>query len=464
MLKSQLDSLIVQFNLPDLAIAVNRDNREIFSAGYGHTNADCTQLIDANTLFGVASITKLITTITILLMQDRGQLSVHDCVSRYYPTLKAASNPNLKVHHLLTHASGWPGMASRFQATNLSAPNDVSGGIASSRSNDHSKVKGLRNTDDLVAYMNQLKVTPLAEPGQLLSYSNEGFCLLGGIIEQVTGRSWQHTIELDVFRPLHMLHSTSGIPDSSRFKSIAQPITINDTQRSAAGIWDAPLFYPAGGAVVSVRDLLRLMTVLSPDGPLLEAHSRAQLLAPAMSVASRPVDNFGYSLGLEYRQFSSGPVMHWHTGQRAGVSALVAALPASGLSMALLSNSTDAPLSAIAHQLIAHLVSDCDPHWPPASNLPESPATEFDPTGHYGSNEGFSYQVTQRDGSFFLCHGTDTSGEVLHFRTAASGHAGQQTFAFLTDTDTTPNVDTNRPPNNKPWALALDLRVLPRIS
>lgn len=451
-----LESLISQFGLSDLAIAINRDDTEVFSYGYGHCDPACTQPISPDTLFGVASITKLITAISILQLQDRGQLSLEDSVSRYYPTLTAASNPNLKLHHLLSHASGWPGLASRFSAVNLSAPDDMSGGIATIHSIDQRNDTKLYGVDDLVGFMNNQKFNLLAEPGQLTSYSNEGFCLLGGIIEQTTGHSWRHAIEQYVFKPLSMLNSTTGIPDSSLFTSIAQPITINDKQRATHGIWDAPLFYPTGGAVASVRDLVKLMTVLSPDGPLLKTKSRAQLLARSQAIASRPGKNSGYSLGLEYRQFNSNTIMHWHTGQRAGLSALVAALPDKGLSMALLSNSSDAPLTAIAHQLIALLVSNCDPRWPPTNDQSDSQPTKQNLCGHYGSDEGFSYFVTQHDEKYYLRIGSESGKQALQFQTPSSGHVGQQTFAFLT----THSAD---PADSVPWALAIDLRVLPRI-
>lgn len=461
-----LDSLLVQYGQSDLAIAINRNDTEIFSASVGHCDATRTQLIHADTLFGVASITKLVTSIMILLLQDRGQLSVLDSVNQYYPTLKAAANPDLKLHHLLSHTSGWPGMASRFHAINLSAPDDVSGAVSGSYNNAERATTRLLTTDDLVIFMNHQNITPLAEPGQLLSYSNEGFCLLGGIVEKITGSSWQQSVQQEIFKPLCMSHSTIGIPDTEHFNSIAEPIITIDTQRSSAGFWDAPLFYPAGGVVASVRDLLRLMRVLSSESPLLKPDSRAQLLTPALPVASRN-RHFAYSLGLEHRQFDSGPIMHWHTGQRTGVSALLATLPASDLSLALLSNSSDAPLTAIAHRLIADLVNNSDAHWPPAINQPESATKAFCPEGQYGSDEGFSYLITQHDGVYHLCRGAETTGQVMQFQTTTSGTVGQQTFAFLIHNETTRRAnkpDSNCSINNKPWSLALDLRVLPRLN
>ncbi|MFK7997880.1 MAG: serine hydrolase domain-containing protein [Granulosicoccus sp.] len=454
--RHQLESLISQFGLTDLAIAINRDNTAVFSAGYGHCDPACTQAISPDTLFGVASITKLITSISILQLQDGGQLSLDDSVSHYFPTLMAASNPNLKVHHLLSHTSGWPGLASRYSAVNLSAPYDMSGGITGIYSTDQGNATKLYSLNDLVNFMNSQRFKLLAEPGRLMSYSNEGFCLLGGIIEQLTGDSWQHNVEQHVFKPLGMLNSTTGIPDSSLFTSIAQPITISNKQRTTYGIWDAPLFYPTGGAVASVRDLLKLMTVLSPDGPLLKSKSRAQLLAPSQAIASRPGKCFGYSLGLEYRKFNSNTIMHWHTGQRAGLSALVAAFPEKGLSMALLSNSSDAPLTAIAHQLITLFVSDCAPRWPPTADQSESHPTMRNLCGHYGSDEGFSYFITRHDEEYYISVGSETSRQLLQFRTPTSGYVGQQTFAFLT-------THITDPANSEPWALAIDLRVLPRI-
>ncbi|OED39543.1 hypothetical protein AB833_15065 [Chromatiales bacterium (ex Bugula neritina AB1)] len=464
---TQFNTLIQSFNIPDLAVAVTHNNNEIFSAGYGHCDAACTQKITANTLFGVASVTKLLSAISMLQLQDRGLLSLNDCVSQYFPTLRLAADHNLKLHHLLSHSSGWPGLGSRFLAANQSTPGVISGGIEGAHPNLHSNGNRgngskLYNTDDLVEYLNHQAISLLAKPGRLLNYGNEGFCLLGSVVEQITGSDWPDYIRQEVFKPLGMLQSTIGQPDPNQFSSIARPLITTDGHRTEVGVWDTPLFYPVGGVVASVRDLLRLTTVLAADGPLLTNNSRMQLLTPVMSVASRPGENFGYSLGLEFRQLNSGAAMHWHTGQRAGISALLAAVPAENISLALLGNSSDAPLTALAHELIANVIDGCNSRWPPASGQNSTQTIKPESCGEYGSDEGFLYRVLQCDGAFYLQRSPDSKRRLMHFQTAVSGYVGQQTFAFLTDDDV-PAADT-RHSAPVPWALALDLRILSKLS
>ena len=410
------------------------------------------------TMFGVASVTKMVTAIGILLLQQRGAISLDDPVSLYYPDLKLAAQGDIRIVHLLSHSAGWPGMSSRFQAHNNGQPGDRSGGTHPVEAKGSAPIEMLKDADGLVAFINRQQLQPIAPAGTLLNYSNEGFCLLGGIIEKVSALHWHEFTRQFIFEPLQLKHTAIGTP-STNLQQLAQPLVKSDNGWKAAGIWDAPLFYPAGGMLTSVDDLLVLLSILEPDGPLLDDSARAVLCSHRLSVASRPDNRSGYGIGLEHRQFDVHHVMHWHTGQRAGISSFAAAIPALGLSMALLCNGTDAPLTSLAHKLLSQCSSLTDCDWPASAGKYCTPIADV--CGTFANDEGIRYTVERISGSrnaIEYCLTTATGAQPMHFSTPDSGYAGQQSFCFMRD------KKKNKNSKPAPHALAIDLRVLPRRS
>ncbi len=432
------ETALEQYQLPGLAIAIAKYEREVFASGYGHCDAAASQAVTADTLFGVASVTKFLTAISILHLRDNGLLSLDTPVNHYFPALQAAADNAIQVKHLLRHAAGWRGLDSRFHALDRA-------------STDLPDRPALETVDDLVNHMNRAGNIALTRPDERLNYSNEGFCLLGGIVEQITGQPWHQYAEQQFLQKARLCCSTFGIPDPSRYHSVANPLLRNNGHWQTAGFWDAPLFYPAGGMVTSCRDLLRLLKFIDDNNPVLTTNSKKWLQTPAIAIASRDPAAFGYSAGLEYRKFDSGLPALWHTGQRAGISSFIATTPENGYRIAVLSNVADAPLTSLAFELLSHLdPGSYNPHWPPVAGT-SLPMTDDDViTGRYDSEEGFSFAV-QRDGSkYFLINAKSNTRSELVFQTATSGYTGQSTFAFLPATD------------KGPVSLALDLRLFSR--
>ena len=85
---SQLDTCFsneMPANEPGGAILIIKGDSVIFSKGYGVTDLDLNNKIDANTLFNIGSISKKFVSNAILMRQDEGKLSVEDTLSKYFP-------------------------------------------------------------------------------------------------------------------------------------------------------------------------------------------------------------------------------------------------------------------------------------------------------------------------------------------------------------------------------------------
>ncbi len=103
-IKSRLQQAMQAHRLPGLAVAIQRRGQDVFAGGHGYFDTAGLQTVTAHTRFGVASLTKLITTMMILLLHQRGDLSVDDLVSRHFPFLQFAQQAPVTLANLLSHS------------------------------------------------------------------------------------------------------------------------------------------------------------------------------------------------------------------------------------------------------------------------------------------------------------------------------------------------------------------------
>jgi CubicO group peptidase (beta-lactamase class C family) len=439
--------------LPGIAVVVNRRGSELFATGLGQRDPAGREPIDADTMFGVASLTKFVTAVALLRLEERGNLSIDDRVSQYFPALRLASLQPMQLGHLLSHSAGFPALPGRFHARNRAKEDDISGGIGMADTAGAVTAQAaqaqIETADELVDLINGLDVKLLAAPGQLLNYCNEGYCLLGGVIEGAAGAPYAQHVERAVVAPLGMTRTTIGAAHLQGFANVASHLQREGDAWIDAGVWDAPLFYPAGGVITSARDLVRLISVLDDGHALLAPQSREQLRRCRIGVASRPDPGIGYGLGLEHHRVGADFTLLWHSGQRAGVSSFVGWLEQERLAVAVLCNVADAPAASIGHELISKLLGRDDIAWPrrkPPVEISAREASRF--VGRYGSAEKFDYSVEAHAGGLRL---TGRAGsDAFRFTDRDSGTVGDQTFRFLADGDAPAG------------ALALDLRIVQR--
>ena len=90
-------------NTPGMAISIIKDNRTLYSKGFGARNLKQQEPMDADTLLGIGSITKSFTAFAIMQLQDRGQLSIEDSAAKYLNVEPFVSRPEIKIKHMLLH-------------------------------------------------------------------------------------------------------------------------------------------------------------------------------------------------------------------------------------------------------------------------------------------------------------------------------------------------------------------------
>ena len=152
-LEKLLQGALNKYNIPGLAACVMHEGKIIYKSGFGLRNVSSNSCVNSKTIFGVASITKLVTALIIKQAENENILSTSDLVSAHVPDLSCLQKTKIEIRHLLNHSAGFPGLPTRHKSTDL----------FNSRKNDE-----MKSFDDLVVYLNKLDFDMLAEPGKLL--------------------------------------------------------------------------------------------------------------------------------------------------------------------------------------------------------------------------------------------------------------------------------------------------------
>ncbi len=326
---------------PAVAYGLVVDGELVHAGGLGSLDGDGESTPQAASIFRIASLTKMFTAATVLLLRDEGQLRLDAPAAEYVPELVSWKGPTrdsplITIRHLLTMGAGLPTddpWADRLQ----NAP-----------------------AEKLSALLAQ-GVALAAPPDLGYEYSNLGYAMLGRIIANVTGRDYGDIVSDRFLSPLHL--------ESTGFQATALPRPPVAGHVLRDGGWEreplAPYgaFGPMGGLFSCVRDLARWIGWLAdafpprddPEGdePLCRATRREmQQMRRYSSVEGHlsflgdpaPIVVSGYGYGLSIQHDPWRGVFVGHNGGYPGFGANVRWHPGSGLGIVALANARYAPV------------------------------------------------------------------------------------------------------------------------
>lgn len=283
-----LSALVKQGRFTGSAL-VARAGKVIFSKGYGLANAELDVPNAPQTIFRLGSITKQFTAAAILLLQERGKLSVQDPICKYVDNCPGAWG-EVTIHHLLSHTGGVPNFTSfpDYQP----------------------KMMMPVTTQDMIA---RFKDKPLDfKPGEKWSYSNSGYFLLGYLIEKAAGESYESFVQKNIFEPLK-LTSTGYDHFGTILKKRATGYSLSKGKMVNSVYLDMTQPYSAGSLYSTVEDLFLWKEALY-SGKLLSAKSLEAMMTPVKN-------DYAYGLGV---QTKSGRKMISHGGGINGFSTFIA--------------------------------------------------------------------------------------------------------------------------------------------
>src|SRR5207245_1739484 len=221
---------------PGCALGVYRNGKIIYSKGYGLANLEENVPITPESVFDIGSTSKQFTAASILLLEERGKLSVNDDIRKYIPELPDYGQ-KITILHLLNHTSGLRDYLTLMDLAGI--PTD-----------------SVTTDEDALQMIFRQKALNFA-PGSDWLYSNTGFFLLSVIVKRASGKTLREFAAENIFAPLGMDHTQFRDDHTSL---IANRAMAYDAKEKGAGYrLDVSYFEQTGDGAVhtSVEDLLK---------------------------------------------------------------------------------------------------------------------------------------------------------------------------------------------------------------
>lgn len=332
---AELDAYIAKavrdWEAPGLAIAIVRNDSLLIAKGYGVRELGKPELVDGNTLFDVASLSKSFTAAGAAILVDEGKLRWDDYVRRHLPSLHFPDpylDRHLTLRDVLSHRTG------------LNPSNWI--------------VRLIGEGRDLDALHRVPFLKTSAEFRTTLVYSNIGYTVAGAVTAAAAKMPWAEFIQTRLIEPLGMTSSyvNGDVPASG---NVARPhAVINGKQvpiRTSSGVQDGP----SGGLRSTANDMARWLRFQINRGELegkrlisersMEEMHSPQIIFPTTAAMRRArlVETVAaYGLGWQVMDFR-GRKLLWHSGNADGMPSYMAILPDQRIGVVVLVNSWIAP-------------------------------------------------------------------------------------------------------------------------
>jgi len=229
-------------DLPALAVVVVKGGQICDRVAVGVRKLGDSTPVTTNDLFHIGSCTKSMTATLAALLIEEGKLRWDTTIAEVFPELKDRMDPQYRavtVEQLLTHRGGVPG------APPAGAWNQAW----------KQKDTATRQRREFIEAV--LSQPPEAAPGTKMIYSNQGYAIIGAMLEKLTGTAWETLIAQRLFKPLHM--DTAGFGPPGTAGALDQPWghTRNLLATMPTQTDNPPAIAPAGRVHCSLDDLAR---------------------------------------------------------------------------------------------------------------------------------------------------------------------------------------------------------------
>ena len=181
--------------LPGIAVAVVNDQEILWDQGFGYADINAQIKTETSTIYSICSISKLFTAIAILQLRDEGKLQLDDEVATHLPWFKIKQNFEqsgpITIRGLLTHSSGLPRQSNYpyWTGPDFDFP----------------------TLEEIKSQMDSSET--LYPASTYFQYSNFGMSLLGAIIEEKSGITYETYVTKHIIEPLKLKDTRPRMPD-----------------------------------------------------------------------------------------------------------------------------------------------------------------------------------------------------------------------------------------------------------
>ena len=265
-----------------VAIALADDKRIIWSQRFGLADRDTGQMPTDSTIFGTGSVSKMLATIAVMKLVDRGVVDLDTPLVTYLPAFRMAAPgyEKITVRMLLNHSSGVPGSDYRNCVT-------------------RSPVPGYLDQVLQTLSMSRLK----APPGYMSVYCNDGFTVTEALVEAMSGKNYVQFVQDEILTPLGMTktrYPLSAFPAGSYAKAYV---------KGAVKPQEFVNAFASGGAYSTADDMARIAMMFLNGGRvgttrILSGASVAEMAKDQTIGSFDPIHNDSLAYGLGWDSVS----------------------------------------------------------------------------------------------------------------------------------------------------------------
>ena len=311
--------------IPGLAVVIVKDGKVVVMKGYGNKEVGKKDPVDENTLFMIASNSKLFTGTALANLEAEKKLSLDDKITKYFPDFRVydeAVTRMVTIRDLLSHRIG----TKTFQG-------------------DFTFWSSALSRQEIIRRMRLLK--PVGIFRQDYGYCNSCFLTAGEVIPVVTGKSWEEYISGNILEPLGMTNTFALTKDFSKRKNIALPYTNTFGPLAQVPFDQIDNFAPAASIVSNVKDLSKWLMLQLDSGryngntiipwPAIRATRDINIVTNSRKSSVYPTHIRGYGLGVFVQDYN-GVAVYYHTGGADGYVTNTCFIPEKNLGISILTN------------------------------------------------------------------------------------------------------------------------------
>ncbi len=320
--RARLRDHLERQHVPGASVAVARHGEVVWSEGFGFANLELEAPATPRTKFRIGSISKTLTSIAVAALWQEKRLDLDAPVQRYVPSFPDKGHP-ISTRQLAGHLSGIPHYTREDVVNTVHYPT-------------------------VTAALAKFQDRPLRfPPGERYAYSSFGWNLISAVVEGAAGQDFLETMQRLVFDPFGMAetiadHYARIIPGRTAFYVVDTTGTaVNGPAVDNSDVW-------AGGGFLSTADDLTRFAHGVLAGRTLRPETRQLLFTPMTTSTGTST---GYGLGWRATELE-GRLAVGHGGSHVGASAYLLVVPDAGVSVAILTNSNNRGLEALAREIV----------------------------------------------------------------------------------------------------------------
>jgi len=352
-IEQKVVDLMGEFKIPGLSVGIVEHGKPIYAKGFGARNVEKNLPFTENTLFGIGSISKSFTALSLLQLVQEGKINLQDPVHKYL-NFKLGDNKNpIKICHLLSHSSGIPELSANVVALVRQLGNiDVTVPMSS--------------WNDFFLHINNATTEFFDVPDKYFFYNNDMFTCIGLIIEKLTNMKFETYVKKNILQPLNMHRSIYLKEDFEKDTNVLTgyiPSEQKELYKETSHPFDKIVYAP-GGLVSSAREMQNYLITLINGGifnnsRIIQQSLLEQMWTPYIKIPEETLGGkdawYGFGWVIE-KDFFGHRLIH-HGGDVGSSTAFLALLPEEKMGVILGANcNASIVLNSLAYLYLGFLL------------------------------------------------------------------------------------------------------------